>query len=195
MNGLVVSCQFERTQPRSKKKNLHTHAGDSRIDLPVDGTKALPTWSKFRDRRNHVSLLISILTYKNTLIRTPIRKRILQVETTNKKTQNERERERERGGGGELASKASVSEFETTRIRTKEILSARKLNLPAVKFVFYACYAIFDFDALWKFSRMGLVVSWSFRIKHFSDRVMIVSRKLRIYDLSYLRLFASRTFR
>ena len=42
---------------------------------------------------------------------------------------------------------------------------------------------------------MGLVVSWSFRITHFSDRVMIVSRKLRICDLSYLRLFASRTFR
>ena len=42
---------------------------------------------------------------------------------------------------------------------------------------------------------MGLVVSWRFRITHISDRVMVVSRKLRIYDLSYLRLFASRTFR
>ena len=94
-----------------------------------------------------------------------------------------------------MASKASVSEFETTRIRTKEILSAKKFNLPTLKFVFYACYTVFDFDAVWKFSRMGLVVSWSFRITHFSDRAMIVSRKLRIYDLSYLRLFASRTFR
>ena len=32
------------------------------------------------------------------------------------------------------------SEFETTRFRTKEILSARKLNLPPLKFVFHACY-------------------------------------------------------
>ena len=51
-------------------------------------------WSKFRDRRNHVSLLISILTYNNTLIRTPIRKRPI------KKTQNGRERGGGGGGGG-----------------------------------------------------------------------------------------------
>ena len=46
-----------------------------------------------------------------------------------------------------------------------------------------------------RFSRMGLVVSWSFRITHISDRAMVASWKLRICDLSYLRLFASRTFR
>ena len=193
MDGLVVPASLSEHNHAPKRKTAHARGRQSDRYAGRWNEGFTDNWSKFRERRNHVSLLISILTYKNALTRTPIRKRILR--TTNKKTQNERERERGGGGGGELASKASVSEFETTRIRTKEILSARKFNLPALKFVFYACYTVFDFDAVWKFSRMGLVVSWSFRITHFSDRVMIVSRKLRIYDLSYLRLFASRTFR
>ena len=123
VDGLVVPASLSEHNHAPKRKTCTRTRRQSDRFAGRWSEGFADNWSKFRDRRNHVSLLISILTYNNTLIRTPIRKRILQFETTNKKKtpepERERERERERGGGGgELASKASVSE--TTRIRTKK---------------------------------------------------------------------------